>query len=136
MSKIRSVLVCVLMLLVIPSGAFAEEGSEALNEGKHKINFNPFHLSLFKRGRVVGQAELRIVLQLEDGDDYEEFNNIKTQIRADFTSALTELARIRFDVNRPINPDVVKAYLTPFADYRLGEGRVQIYVMHATIEPK
>ncbi|MBV1901120.1 MAG: hypothetical protein KUG56_05550 [Kordiimonadaceae bacterium] len=136
MSKMRYILACVLVLGAMPLGVFAEEGTQALDEGKHKINFNPFYLSLFKRGRVVGQAELRIVLQLEDGNDYEELNNLKTQIRADFVSALTELARIRFDVNRPIDPDVVKAYLTPFADYRLGEGRVQIYVQHALIESK
>ena len=140
MSKVSKVIACILMSLLMQittawNIVSAAEG-EALAEGKHKISFDPFYLSLLKRGRVVGQAEVRVVLQLENGDDYEEFNNLKTQVRADFMSALTELARIRFDVNQPIDPDIVKAYLTPFVDYRLGEGKVQVYIQHAMIEAK
>lgn len=113
-----------------------ETEGEVPTEGKHRIAFEPFNISLLKRGRVVGQVDLRLVLVLHNGNEYEEINNLVPQIKSDFTVALTDLARKVFDVNRPIDPDLVSAYLTPFVDRRLGRGRVDVFVQHALIEPK
>lgn len=137
-SKIR--LLALLMFAFVQSVTVsaqeeAPEG-EVPTEGKHRIAFEPFNLSLLKRGRVVGQVDLRLVLVLQDGNDYEEIANLVPQIKSDFTVALSDLARKVFDVNRPIDPDLVSAYLTPFVDRRLGRDRVEVFVQHALIEPK
>lgn len=112
------------------------ETGEVPLEGKYKIVFEPFNLSMLKRGRVIGQVDLRLVLVLQNGNEYEEIANLTPQIRSDFTVALTDLTRKVFDVNRPIDPDLVSAYLTPYVDYRIGKDRVKVFVQHATIEPK
>jgi len=112
----------------------AEEG-EVLDEGKLKITFDPFSLSLMKRGRVLGTVDIQLVLQLHDNKDYEALNTLKPQLRADITSALSTLARQRWSVNRPIDPDIVSAYLKPFVDYRIGAEKLKIYVVQAIINP-
>jgi len=120
------------------SSVQAEEppAGEAPTEGKYKINLAPFNFSLLKRGRVVGQVDLTLVLELNEGRDYEEINSLLPRIRSDISIALTDLARQQFSVDRPIDPDLLTAYLTPFLDYRLGKDRVEIYVQQAMISPK
>tara|TARA_R110002096_G_scaffold274283_3_gene468095 strand:+ start:1047 stop:1466 length:420 start_codon:yes stop_codon:yes gene_type:complete len=139
MVKFRWLVFLVCVALVAPvsaQDADEVEAGEVPSEGKHKIVFDPFYLSLMKRGRVLGQVDLRLVLVLHEGNDYEEIANMTPQIRSDFTIALTDLARKVFDVNRPIDPDLVSAYLTPFVDRRIGRDRVDVFVQHALIEPK
>lgn len=138
----RHILMFALLLL---GGAFhgsllaqEEEAAEAEapTEGKYKIPLEPFHFALLKRGRVVGQVNLTLVLELADGREYEDINRQVPRIRSDISIALTDLARQQFDVDRPIDPDLVSAYLTPFLDYRLGADRVEVYVQKAIIDPK
>lgn len=139
MNNFRWLILVLSFLCASPSFAqdAEDEGAgEVPSEGKHKIAFEPFHLSLLRRGRVVGQVDLRLVLVLQEGRDYEEINNLMPQIRSDFNVALTDMARKVFDVNRPIDPDLVSAYLTPYVDHRLGRGRVEVFVQHAMIDPK
>lgn len=139
MAKFRWLIILMCLSLVSPviaQDAEEGEGGEVPSEGKHKISFAPFYLSLMKRGRVLGQVDLRLVLVLHEGNDYEEIANLVPQIRSDFNIALTDMARRVFDVNRPIDPDLVSAYLTPFVDRRIGRDRVDVYVQHALIEPK
>lgn len=139
MAKFRWLIVLGCLGFVSP--AFAQEAEEVEagevpSEGKHKIAFDPFNLSLMKRGRVVGQVDLRLVLVLHDGNDYEEIASLMPQIKSDFTIALTDMARKVFSVDRPIDPDLVSAYLTPYVDRRVGRDRVDVFVQHALVEPK
>lgn len=113
-----------------------EQSGEPMDEGKLKITFSPFHISVFSRGQVRGSADIQIVLQLINNSDYEALNSLKPQLRADITAALSTLSRKRWNVNRPIDPDIVSMYLKPFVDHRIGAGRVEVYVLRALINPK
>jgi len=129
---------CCLFVFAINEGVAAQEeggDAEVLEEGKHKITFEPFQLSVMRRGRVRGTADIQLVLQLHDNKDYESLNNLKPQLRADISSALSTLARQRWSVNRPIDPDIVSAYLTPFIEHRVGANRLNVYVLKALINP-
>ncbi|MFC4346412.1 hypothetical protein ACFO5Q_00960 [Kordiimonas lipolytica] len=113
-----------------------EQEAEELQEfGKPKIEMKPFNMALLERGRVRGKVTIYLVLVIEQSGGHEFVRTRLPQLRSDFNSALTVLARQRFSVSRPINPDIVKAYLTPYADRRLGAGVVSIYVKQALIEP-
>lgn len=112
-----------------------EHQGEQLEYGKPKIDMAPFNLALLERGRVRGKVTMYLVLVIEKKGEIEFVRARMPQLRADFNSALSVLARQRFSVSRPVNPDVVKAYLTPFADRRLGAGMVSIYVKQALIAP-
>jgi len=108
---------------------------ELLDEGKHKITFRPFHLSVMRKGRVRGTVDIQLVLQLNENRDYESLNALKPQLRADITAALSTLAQRRWRVSKPIDPDIVSAYLTPFIEQRVGPGRLNVYVLQALINP-
>lgn len=108
---------------------------ELLDEGKHKITFKPFHLSILKKGRVRGTVDIQLVLQLHENKDYEGLNALKPQLRADIAAALSTLARRRWRVTKPIDPDIVSEYLTPFIEHRVGPGRLNVYVLQALINP-
>ncbi len=105
------------------------------DEGKLAIEMDPFNLSMFERGRLIGKAAITLTLVVEDQKNSEMIRERMPQIRSDFLGALTILSRQRFDVNKPINPDIVRAYLTPFLSHRIGEGKVGIFVKHALITP-
>ncbi|NVJ99886.1 MAG: hypothetical protein HWE25_17165 [Alphaproteobacteria bacterium] len=112
-----------------------QEDEKAAAVGKPKIEMKPFNLSLLNRGRVEGKLTLYLVLLIEEGGAHEKVRLRLPQIRSDFNSALTVLAKQRFSVSRPVDPDVVKAYLTPYVDYRVGAGVVSVFVKQALIEP-
>ena len=76
-----------------------------------------------------------LTLVVQDQRDSEMVRLRMPQIRADFLSALTTLARQRFKINKPIDPDIVRAYLSPFLDYRLGDDKVDVFVKQALIDP-
>ena len=121
-------------LLMVQDGEGPTE-EELLDEGKHKITFRPFHLSILKKGRVRGTVDIQLVLQLHDNRDYESLNLLKPQLRSDITAALSTLARRRWRVTKPIDPDIVSDYLTPFIEHRVGPDRLNVYVLQALINP-
>ena len=136
----RTLLALSLALLTILScPVAAQEGhgdADPSEVGKPKIEMDPFNFSVIKRGVVEGRATLHLVLVMDSGDEMETVRLHLPQIRSDFNTALAVLARQNFVVNRPIDPDVVKAYLTPYLDYRIGAGRAEVFVTQAMIRPE
>ena len=104
-------------------------------EGKLAIVMDSFDFSMFTRGRVVGKVSITLTLVVIEQQDSEIIRLRLPQIRSDFLSALTILSRQRFNVNKPIDPDIVTAYLTPFLSHRIGPGKANIFVKHALITP-
>ncbi|WP_417449504.1 hypothetical protein [Kordiimonas sp.] len=114
-----------------------EEAGEKVEKivGKPQLDMVPFNLSVIKRGVVEGQVALHFVLVMDNTSDFEFVRTRLPQVRSDFNAALTVLSRQHFNVNRPIDPDIVKAYLTPYLDHRLGGGKAEIFVKQALIHP-
>lgn len=104
-------------------------------EGKHKVDLLPFTFTMQKRGRLVGKVTVLVTLEVQDASKVEYVKQRVPQVRADFNMVLSELSRVRFDVNRPIDPDLVQQYLAPYADYRMGKDVVKVYLRQALIEP-
>lgn len=121
----------------VPAWAKGEQAAgEVMDEGKHKITFQPFEVMLLRRGKVKGVADIQLVLQLHENQDYERLNTLKPQLGADIAAALSSLARQYWDVNRPIDPDVVSNYLKPIVARRVGADKLDVYVLRALITPK
>lgn len=128
------------LLLLLPMAGLhtvaALQDSEIPEEGKLAIEMQPFDFTMFDRGRTVGKVSLTLTLVVQEQGDSEMIRTRMPQIRSDFLGALTVLARQRFDVNRPIDPDIVTAYLTPFLEHRIGAGKALIFVKQALISPR
>lgn len=118
-------------------GPFAAEARQGVmpEEGKLAIEMDVFDFSMFDRGRMVGKVSLTLTLVVIEQSDSEVIRLRLPQIRSDFLSALTILSRQRFNINKPIDPDIVTAYLTPFLSNRIGAGKANIFVKHALITP-
>lgn len=129
-----SVVVMLTSLLAPPVYAAPDDGSMP-EEGKLSIDMDPFDFPMFERGRMVARVTMALTLVVQEQRDSELVRLRMPQIRSDFLGALTTLSRQRFNVNRPIDPDIVRAYLTPFLDYRLGEGVADVFVKQALIKP-
>lgn len=121
-----------------PAPAAAQEEEEKQNEfiGKPTLDMKPFNFSVIKRGIVEGKATLQLALMTENTEDFEFVRSRLPQVRSDFNTALSVLSQQHFNVNRPIDPDVVKAYLTPYLDHRLGKGKAEVFVKQALIHPE
>ncbi len=132
-----------LLLLVTAVAAVTIAGSTHLQarqgvmpeEGKLAIDMDAFNFTMFNRGRVVGKVSITLTLVVIKQRDSEVIRLRLPQIRSDFLSALTILSRQRFNVNKPIDPDIVTEYLTPFLNHRIGPGKADIFVKHALITP-
>lgn len=122
------------MLFGAPSPAHAQDDAVP-DEGKLAIDMDPFTFSMFERGRLVGRVTMALTLVVQEQSDSEAVRLRMPQIRADFLNALTTLSRQRFNVNKPIDPDIVRAYLTQYLDYRLGQDIAEVYVKQALIKP-
>ena len=140
--KLPFIYAIVLALVFSPVGsgvAAAQEEpaeGEVLDEGKHKITFDPFQITMMRRGVLKGIADIQLVLQLHDNKEYESLNALKPQLTADIAAALSTLSKVHWSVNRPIDPDTVSKYLTPIVARRVGGGKLDVYVLHALINPK
>ncbi|WP_262692253.1 hypothetical protein [Kordiimonas aestuarii] len=135
---LKRLLIVAAMALPFAAGPVAAEEEEPEVEkilGKPKLEMAPFNFSVIKRGVVEGQASLHFVLVMDNTTDFEFVRSRLPQLRSDFNTALTILSRQHFNVNRPIDPDMVKAYLTPYLDHRLGQGKAQVFVKQALIHP-
>lgn len=117
------------------STAYAQDAEEMPEEGKLAIDMDPFDFPMFNRGRMVARVSMALTLVVQEQRDSELIRLHMPQIRSDFLGALTTLSRQRFNVNKPIDPEIVRAYLTPFLDYRLGEHKAEVYVKQALIKP-
>lgn len=122
-------------LTVSVSAASAQDDGEVPEEGKLAIDMEPFDFPMFNRGRMVGKVSMTLTLVVQEQRDSEDVRLHMPQIRSDFLGALTTLSRQRFNVNKPIDPEIVRAYLTQFLDYRLGEHKADVYVKQALIKP-
>lgn len=119
----------------VSAARLADEHGALPEEGKLAIDLQPFEFSMIQRGRLRGRVSLTLTLVVDQQRDSEMIRERLPQIRADFLSALTTLSRQRFDINQPIDPDIVRAFLTPYLEYRLGAKKAQVYVKHAMITP-
>ncbi|MBO6504491.1 MAG: hypothetical protein JJ850_03805 [Kordiimonadaceae bacterium] len=122
-------------MIVSVSAVSAQDAGEMPEEGKLAIDMEPFDFPMFNRGRMVGKVSMTLTLVVQEQRDSEDVRLHLPQIRSDFLGALTTLSRQRFNVNKPIDPEIVRAYLTQFLDYRLGEHKADVYVKQALIKP-
>ena len=122
-------------MLVSVSATSAQDDGTMPEEGKLAIDMDPFDFPMFNRGRMVGRVSMILTLVVQEQRDSELVRLRMPQIRSDFLGALTTLSRQRFNVNKPIDPEIVRAYLTPFLGYRLGDGKADVYVKQALIKP-
>lgn len=128
----------VMAVLAIPAVSQSATAQSEDSEGDgilRKLDMHPIVFALVHRGRIDGRVTIELTLDAQSQDDMADIRLHEPQIRSDFVTALNGLARQRFRVTDPIDPDLVVAYLTPYLNRRLGHDRAAIYVQSALIEP-
>ncbi|WP_374763030.1 hypothetical protein [Yunchengibacter salinarum] len=124
-------LMALMMVLLSPAPAVFAQDEPAVDV----VELDPFNFSILRRGRVNGIVTLILRLEVTGDMATAEVEKRKPQIRSDFMTGLATLARQRFHLDRPIDPELVRRYLQPVADRRLGEGAVAVLVKSARVEP-
>lgn len=125
-------------ILAIPAVSQSAAAQSEDSEGDgilRKLDMHPIVFALVHRGRIEGRVTIELTLDAQSQADMADIRLHEPQIRSDFVTALNGLARQRFRVTDPIDPDLVVAYLTPYLNRRLGHDRAAIYVQSALIEP-
>ena len=112
-----------------------KEEQDAGDEARTSIVMDPINFNLIRNGKVEGAIAVDMIVELVEAGDFEEIKARQPFLQSDFLQALTSLAKARFRLTRPINPDLVVAYLQPVADRRLGAGKVNLLVRSAIITP-
>ncbi len=132
MKYIFYIIVITLMPITLNIQVASAQSAEELST---EIQIDPIQFSLYQRGRIRGQVTIQLVLEVKDPQDTESIKERTPQIKSDFVSALIALSKHYFDVNQPLQADLIAGYLKPFADKRLGVDKVNIFVVRATINP-
>ncbi len=133
-TQLLTALVLLLVSVLVGPPLFAQDGAMP-QEGKLAIDMEPFTFPMFERGRLVAKVSMTLTLVVRESGYAEAVRLRLPQIRSDFLGALTTLSRQRFNVNKPIDPDIVRVYLSQYLNYRLGEGKADVYVKQALINP-
>ncbi|WCL54435.1 hypothetical protein [Gimibacter soli] len=129
-----AVALCLPAVMIAPLPVWAAEKAEEAPQPY--IDLAPIYLSVLNKGRVIGVVTLELVLEVKDpAHDSAQITERLRQIEGDFAAAGMEMARQVFRVDRPIDPDLVVAYLTPYAERRLGPDKVNVLVKQALIRP-
>ncbi|UTW55605.1 hypothetical protein [Kordiimonas sp. SCSIO 12610] len=128
------------ILILVTSMYLLLEGNETIfaqsaEDFSTEIQVDPIQFSLYQRGRITGQVTIQLVLEVLDPSDVEPIKERLPQIKSDFVSALIALSKHYFDVNKPLQADLIAGYLKPFAARRLDGEKVNIFVVQATINP-
>lgn len=109
------------------------EAGEVL--GAQRITMAPMNISLFESNRLAARINIELILVVQDLKNVADIKARLPQLRSDFLTALNQLARDRFSVDRPLEPDLIKLYTLAFAEQRLGPGVVDVFVHQAYIQP-
>jgi len=131
MSLIKYIAISALLSLAFAIPSVSAQETQEPSE----LELDPFNVSIYRNGRVEGQVTVILRLETKDPSELSSITERLPQIRADIFTGLTELARQYFDVNKPIQPDLVRDYLLFFIDQRLGEGKVDLFVVQAGVNP-
>ncbi|GHF14178.1 hypothetical protein GCM10017044_05340 [Kordiimonas sediminis] len=113
-----------------------DEDTEAAEQAVSVFEMQPITFNMKQRSGGRGVVTINLALEILNDTPLEEVTYREPQLKADFGAALVALSRQAFSVDRPIDPNLVTAYLTPFADRRLGKGAVKIYVVKSQIVAK
>jgi hypothetical protein len=127
----KHIIISVFLNLVFITPSLSAQETQEPSE----LELDPFNVSIYRNGRVEGQVTVILKLEAKDPSELSSITERLPQIRADIFTGLTELARQYFDVNKPIQPDLVRDYLLFFLNQRLGEGRVDLFVVQAGVNP-
>lgn len=113
-----------------------DEGDDEY-EGVSTLPIKSLNFSVIKKGRVRGTVSIVPVLVILNSTDDEihELTALLPLIRSDLMAVANLLAKRRFRVNRPIDPDFVAKYFQNRMDQRLGKNRIKIYIQDAIIRP-
>lgn len=113
----------------------ADKPSDEEVLGAQRIIMAPMNISLFESNRLTARVNIELILEVQDLADVEDIRDRVPQLRSDFLTALNLLARERFSIDRPIDPELIKLYVLAYADRRLGKGKIDVFVQEAYIQP-
>ena len=128
----------ILLIFILTSVTFTVTEisyAQSAEELSTEIAIDPIQFSMYQRGRIRGQVTIQLVLEVLNPSDVEGIKERVPQIKSDFVSALIALSKHYFDVNQPLQADLIAGYLKPFADKRFGPDKINIFVVQATINP-
>ena len=123
----------------------SEETDEAQEENQEEaaLDYNTtlpiktLNFSIIKKGRVRGTVSIVPILLVTHptDDEIHELTSLIPLIRSDLMSVANLLAKRRFRINRPIDPNLVASHFQNRVNKRIGKDRLKIYIQDAIIRP-
>ena len=122
-----------------------EEGDEGVGDASmrdletinaRRMRFQPLNVSVYRKNRVDARVTVELVLEILEASESDDIKGRRPQLRSDFLMGLSQMSKVKFKRNRAIDPNTVKTFLQGFADRRLGEGKVEVFIIQAYTELK
>jgi len=121
------------------NSSYAQEQDEDDSPSKSKTTLPivTLNFSIIKKGRVRGTVSIVPILIITDPSEEEvsELKALTPLIQSDLMMVASLLAKKRFRINKPIDPNLVAKYFQSRLDKRIGVGRIKVYIQDAVIRP-
>jgi len=115
--------------------ASQEENDTTAAQPAGRIELAPFVIPIFRNHRQVGRANIELIVEVTDSSQLVDIKKRLPQMRADFLTALSQLSKEQFRIDRPIEPDLVRYITNVYADRRFGKNAVSVFVKQDYLEP-
>lgn len=127
------VILCIFLLSVGPGVASAAEGSSSAEP--IFIEFEPFSVSVIQNSRVAGFLSIAFDLAVEDEATIQQVERLRPRLRDAVVRILSRVASSRLDVSRPVDVDLVRAYVQKAIDGVIGPGKAQVLMEIVSLQP-
>lgn len=117
------------------AAAEGEDGETKSDAGPIFMEFAPFSVSVIQRAQIAGYLSVAFDLAVEEEAVVQQVERLRPKVRDAVLLILTRVASSRLDVTRPVDVDLIRAYVQKAVNNVLGAGKAQVLMAIVSLQP-
>ncbi|MCH8862091.1 MAG: hypothetical protein IID51_06235 [Proteobacteria bacterium] len=123
------------LFLITANSVLAEESSGSSDSEPLFIEFTPLSVSVIQRTRVAGFLSVAFNLVVENEEAAAHVERLRPRLRDAIVRILSRVANSRLDINRPVDVDLIRAYVQMAVDGVLGAEKARVLMETVSLQP-
>lgn len=123
------------LFLISANSAYAADKKSDAHGGPIFIEFEPFSVSVIQRTRIAGFLSVAFSLAVEEEAVIQRVERLRPKLKDAIVRILSRVASSRLDVNRPVDVDLVRAYVQAAVDGVIGAGKARVLMSTVSLQP-
>lgn len=123
------------LFLITATSVLAEESRGGSGSEPLFIEFTPLSVSVIQRTRVAGFLSVAFNLVVESEEAAAHVERLRPRLRDAIVRILSRVANSRLDINRPVDVDLIRAYVQMAVDGVLGAEKARVLMQTVSLQP-